>query len=237
MNSDKEILIQRYFENNLDYHQKQKFEELMATDPEFNAEVNFQQKVKKAIELKEISSLKSHLQSIDASKKISSLWWYAAASVLLLLGITWWISSPGHLKTNQFYTAYFEPYPNVVAPLVRSNQGDEELASRAFAFYDQGLYGESAVAFEQLYRESRENYALLYQAISLMADGHTEKAIPLLEGQDWSEAPTYTSVASWYLALAYLNNQQASKAEPLLQNVADSDHNLSIPAKKILEEL
>ena len=138
---------------------------------------------------------------------------------------------------KEIYLSYFEPYPNVIAPVVREGQKPDSLNSKPFLYYDQGDYKAAAKAFGLLFNESNESYALLYQGISLLALGKTNDAISLLEGIDWTFEPSFTAIAYWYLALAYLETGQVPKAKSYLTFVADSDHYLSIQAKQIIQEL
>lgn len=238
MKSSREILIDMYFEEKLSSQQKIEFDELMSIDPDFYEEVAFQKALKIAIRKEERENVKSYFQSLDESKQPYKNWWYAAvAAVILLCGISWYLLNPTLMRSQEIYLAYFEPYPNVVAPIVREEQKNEIEVLQAFELYEEGKYDAAAIAFEQLYYENGQSYALLYQSISLMASGLPHEAIPLMEQKDWSRDNNYSVIAHWYLALAYLENQEVQKAKIFLQKVADSDHHLAIHAKKISKSL
>lgn len=238
MEIKKERLIEGYFERNLNPEQQREFEELMASDPEFSDAVNFQKKLKTAIKQEERHQLKAYLQKFDKPKNTYRLWWYAAACLAIGLSLTWWIKSAPSDLPQQLYTAYFEPYPNVIVPIVRGrDQMEKDLKTRAFSLYDQALYEEAVSAFEQLYKDSGQDYAVLYQAISLMASDHPKEAILLLEQKDWESINAYTEIAHWYLALAYLNNEEISKAKIYLQKVAETNHPLASSAVQLLQKL
>lgn len=239
MKSNKDLLIERYFENSLSPKELKEFEKLMTIDAEFSTEVDFQKRLKTAIFHEERSNLKAHLQSLDnPTKTYDFRWWYAAAGVVFLIGLSWFVHSIIDSQPSQLYAAYFEPYPNVVSPKVRGNAtSEEDLKSKAFHLYDQAQYVEAALAFEKLYRNNEQDYAALYQAISLMASGKPNEAIPLLEQMEWTEEAVYVEVAYWYLALAYLDNQQVAKSRLLLEKVIQRNHHLANPAKQLLDKL
>ncbi|GAB3646102.1 hypothetical protein GCM10028791_05530 [Echinicola sediminis] len=239
MKSSRNELIEKYFENSLSPHQLEEFEELMAIDKEFSSEVEFQKQLKAAIIREERANLKADLQSLDNPTKTYSLrWWHVAAGVVLLIGLTWLASTMINPQPNHLYMTYFEPYPNVVAPVVRGDDNvEDDLKSHAFHLYDQGQYEKAVPVFEQLYRDGGKEYALLYQAVSLMASNRSLEAIPLLDQHDWTVEGRYTEVAHWYLGLAFLDNQQIPKAKIYLQKVEQTSHPLANPAAQLLKRL
>ena len=74
MKTNREILIEGYFENRLSAQQKQEFEELLAKDSEFSEEVAFQRDLKKAIKMEERESLKAYFQTIPENKQPKRNW-------------------------------------------------------------------------------------------------------------------------------------------------------------------
>ncbi|WP_158860391.1 tetratricopeptide repeat protein [Lunatibacter salilacus] len=237
MKSNKELLIEGYFENSLSPLEQNEFERLLKEDAEFAEAVAFHKKLKAAIRLEEREKLKAQLDSVDKPPKPIYRWWYAAAAVVLIVTMGWWISSQNHDQPEDLYFAYFEPYPNRVKPTVRSNNDQNGHASQAFHLYDQEQFDKAATAFEEVYKKTDQDYALFYQAISYMASGNPEKAIPLLEQHEWEPENPYYEASHWYMALAYLNDQQIPQTKSHLKKVIDSNGLLSGRARKLLEEM
>ncbi|WP_192350415.1 hypothetical protein [Algoriphagus sp. Y33] len=235
MKSDRDILIDGYFEKTLTALQQTEFDRLMLEDSSFAEEVTFHRKLKAAIRMEERENLKARFDTIDATPSPSYRWWYAAAAVLALMAMGWWISSQIPQQPKDLYYAYFEPYPNTVEPLVRSDAGQKGLSVQAFHLYEEGEYAKAGAAFGRLYQESNKEQDLFYQAISLMAAGKTTEALPLLERQEWTAS--YFEASQWYLALAYLKEEQLSQAKTHLKKVRDAKGFLSSQATKLLKEL
>lgn len=235
MKSEQEILIEGYLNNTLTALQQQEFGRLMGEDRQFAEEVAFHEKMKTAIRLEERQNLKARFDALDASPHPTKLWWYAAAAVFVLGVIGWWTSTLFPQNSEDLYHSYFEPYPNTVDPIVRSDAGQSGLSDQAFEWYDKGDYDKASAAFGDLYKHSQRAQDLFYQAVALMASGHHAEAIPLLEQQ--KKDGSFFEAAQWYLGLAYLKDGQVSKAKTHLEKVRDSGGFLSPQAVKLLDEL
>ena len=100
-----------------------------------------------------------------------------AAVILLLLTIGYFtVFTPGTEAPSQLYTAYFEPYENVVHPIERGNPV-QDLASSAFLAYENEDYEEAIRLFEQLAGESPDPYVDFYSGIVLLQLDRDDEAI------------------------------------------------------------
>lgn len=218
-----ENLIVSYFESNLTPQEKVLFDELMQTDPTFAKTVAFEEKVKKAIILSERQVLKKELQALELESKTRAKpqkvkWWYIAASVVVLLGISWFFVTQGS-SNKQLYASFFEPYPNTVAPLVR-NSSQANLKTDAFSAYEQGDYKKASHLFHELFGQTEEEYALFYNAMSLMMVDQTEAAAVILADTSWTV--DYKEKSNWYLALCYLKQEKTQETKVLLRSIIET---------------
>lgn len=234
---DKEQLLERYFENQLSQEEAILFQNFLETDPSFAEEFAFQKSVKQAITLNERAELKQKLQSFETPKN-NKKWlskWSVAASIAVVLGAGYWFmnQSPNHIE---LYEDYYQSYPNVVAPTVRG-ENSEDIESEAFYEYDNGNYEKSLVLFSKIYETDKDDYALFYKALSQMELQKTTEAIATFKQFDLGKNNAFTHFVKWYLALAYLKENQKEQAMPLLKSLSETENPQQEMAQKLLKEL
>lgn len=231
---EKRTYIDKYFEGTLTPEEEITFTNLLKEDTDFASTFAFEKNVKKAITLNERKDLKKKLQSFENPKK-SYKWLYVAASFTLLISVITWnnFSSTNH---DSLYSAYYQTYPNVVAPTVRG-ENNEDIKSEAFFEYDNENYEKSVALFSKIYRTDKDDYALFYKALSLMELGKTNEAIAAFNQFDLSKNNSFTPFVKWYLALSYVKENQKEKAVPLLQSLSETNNPQQEMAKKIMSEL
>lgn len=231
-----ENLIISYFESNLTPQEKVLFDKLMQTEPSFAKSVAFEKKVKKAITLEERKTLKQELKTLEDRKWQKSPkkhWGYIAASIVVLLGLSLFFidQSPSN---DKLYASFFEPYPNIVAPLVRSSS-QKNLKNDAFSAYELGDYKKASQLFYELSSKTGEEYAMFYNAMSLMMIDQTESAGQILADTSWS--PEYHEKSIWYLALCYLKQKESEKTKTLLQTIIAAQGYNSQKAEELLNKI
>src|SRR5690606_17756705 len=93
METDKERLIAAYFKGALTAGQQEQLERLLQHDAEFSEQFNFEKEVRDTIIYNERQKIKERFRILDeqGSKRSRKLraWWYAAASILALIGAAW----------------------------------------------------------------------------------------------------------------------------------------------------
>lgn len=235
---ENEALITKYFEQQLSEEEKVLFATLLQEDAAFAKEVAYQQNVKKAIVLNEREALKHTLQSFESEKKsnkIPTLYWFSAAVVVLFFGgLTWFqlkSSSP-----EQLYQEYYQSYPNVLAPTVRGDS-ERNLKSDAFYEYDSGNYEKSLELFSKIYKEEAVDYALFYQAMSLMELKQYADAIALFDQFKTADNNAFSPFVKWYKALSYLKLNEKEKAVQLLKELSKEENPQQSKAKELLDAL
>lgn len=230
---EKDVLIEKFFEKKLTPQEKLDFDHLLETDAAFAEKVDFEKKLKTAIILESRSKLKAGLQAREVKKNSRILVWFtAAASFLLLLGLSF-LFFKSHPTAEQLFAEFFEPYPNTVMPLVRGNQQNVE--TRAFLAYEKGDYLLASELFESLQTVSDEEHIPFYLAISKMKLNEGEQAEELFKSIDWS--PTYQEKVRWYLALNYIQLNKIEEAKSELEKIISQKTYNHNEARKLHQKL
>jgi len=178
-----EELINKYFGKRLSESEQKQFDQLMKDDDEFRTEVEFLTEMRDGIALSKRAELKSEMSQWDLesetvlrpqrkSKRFNLRKLAAAASFLLLA------ASAFYIFENQNSNNYFSPMENISHPIQRS--GEPADADEAFIAYEKLFFDEADALFGKLYEESGEDYLLIYQANSKMANKDYADALPLL---------------------------------------------------------
>ena len=181
----KEELIEKYIQDSLSKEEKAEFDKRIDQDPGFEKEVAFHTDLKTVIANEDCAEFRSLIEDYEArgpsvfTKKFPSINWLVAASVVVIFGLFYFFNYSGSQSTDQLFEAYFEPYRNIIVPIERrSNKQDEK--TRAFALYENGEYLKATELFSDLYKDSNEPYYLFYEANALLKLDKADKAIPLL---------------------------------------------------------
>lgn len=243
MEKDKELLIEAYFTGTLTTSQQRQLEWLLQNDAAFSEAFNFEKEVRDTITYNERQKIKERFRTLDkqAVKPVQKQvrWWYAAASILILIGAAWFfLDKQPEMTAEKLYAQYMEPYPNMVTPMVRGDIPADTVMSEALMLYDKRAYSESAVLLQQVYDEHPNDQTAFYLAICQLMVQKPKEAIALLEARDWKDSSYFsTAVINWYLGLAYLQLGDEKQALPRFKRVAESDDSLSAEARKVVEAL
>ncbi|MCB0736931.1 MAG: tetratricopeptide repeat protein [Bacteroidetes bacterium] len=154
-----------------------------------------------------------------------------AAAILILALPSYFILSSSN-SNAELYQTYFEPYNDML-----TTRGDEQ-KNQAMEYYNQKNYAKAAQVFEQVIETQNEPLLKLYYGISMMQNGHAEKAASYLESQ--SQNVTDKMVQEpflWYAGLAYVANKESTKARMQFQKLLNASPFYKTRAEKILSEL
>ncbi|WP_378181325.1 hypothetical protein [Aquimarina sp. SS2-1] len=242
---EREELIDKYIQSELTPSEKKQFDILLDQDDTFKEEVELIRNLKIVSGSEDRDQLRKSMADFEAKiaareTKVIPLFNYkrllVAASILLVVaigGIT--LLNPFGVDTNELYADNFEPYKNVVTPIVRGeNDNDAEVI--AFTSYETKDYESAANQFETLYETTKRPYFLLYQANALLALDKTAEAIPLLE-KHISLNDELSERGKWYLSLAYLKDNRKKEAINLLKQMVEVGSFKKGDAEKLLEQL
>ena len=242
---DKELLLYRYFSDQLTDDEQLLFNDLLEKDLEFKAQFEFENDLKRVINKNQKQNLKQKLigfeKEIEAkNKSISSKPrlknWSIAASIALLIGLGWiaysTFSGPDY---DNLYVANFETYPNTVYTITRSD-ADQSLERNAFAAYEASDYEKAAAAFLDLKTKNGSIHINFYLAQSYMHLGKDNEAIEILKSVILNDME-FKAEAHWYLALAYIKTKDEVKAVAMLNNLIENFDYKKEKAQALLAEL
>lgn len=219
---DKDLLIQKYLQGTLSKKEEQLFEEYRKNDPSFAKGIPFYEKLHYAFAKADYEQTKSQLQSFYKEEK-QSVWkkWSIAATILVLLGLGAMLYLNSINSSEKLYAQYFEPYKNVVQPIVR---GDAEKTTKVLAFmaYDDGDYAKAIGYLDKLLEEKPEAILALYKANAQLQINQTEAAITIL-ASDIKKTDSIYAEAQWYLALGYLRIEDKTAAKNYLNALLESN--------------
>jgi tetratricopeptide (TPR) repeat protein len=176
-------------------------------------------------------------------------WLYYAAGIaaVVAIGIFLTVNLPG--RGEQLYGEYFEPYPNEVITYARGetvagefdhlSQEQYNLIVRAMKYYERNEFEQAAGLFgEQLEQIPANAGLIIYMAIAEMETGKTGQAIENLRYVTHIPHADLKEQAQWYLALAYLKNDQAEAAREVLTTITGQDqHPFKEKARELLRKI
>lgn len=235
---NKERLIESYFLGILSEDEKIKFDELFETDTNFKKEIEFQKQVKNAVLNKEHITLKRHLQDIESNisnRQSLKTWWFAAAAILLFVSFGYYFFNKEYTNDSLF-AEYYQPAKNIVHPIVR-NETEENEETNAFIAYQQQDYKVAQQLFHSLFESTQKSEILFYEAISMLETDQIDLAIQKLEAhKQFNDA--VSSRTNWYLALAYLKQNNIEKVKTILKDIVSSTSTFKYKeVKKLLKKL
>ncbi|MBC8754059.1 hypothetical protein H2O64_05215 [Kordia sp. YSTF-M3] len=234
---DKSDYILKYFDGTLSKEELQAFNTLLADDSDFKEEFEFQKELQDTLVLNDREQLKKEIQNWDTTKnKPRFKPWMAAASLLILLGISWLFFSKTQLNsTEDLYASYFEPYRNIVQPIVRGEYKDD-IKSKAFKAYEAKDYENAILYFNTILNEERNTTILFYKANTLLQLNKTSEAIKILE-TNVKNTDTLQDRNLWYLSLAYLKDNNIDASKKTLKQLLSQSKFKSKEAKTLIENL
>ena len=174
---DKEVLIQKYLKGTLNQEEKELFQESLEKDASFADAIPFFEELNYAFAKADYDTTKTQLRSFYKEEKRSS-WrkWSIAATFLILISL----SSVWYLKDTSsavsLYAQYFEPYKNIVQPIVRG-EAIKTTKELAFKAYDEQNYKEAIVYFDDMLNTTQEPIIEFYKANAQLQLGDTETCL------------------------------------------------------------
>lgn len=230
-------LTDKFFENSITDAEMEQLNALLKEDDALRADFAFQKALRAAYHRREREETRQMLQKFEtaAVKRMSFSRWAVSVAAILLLATGGWFLFSNSSSGQQLYAENFQPYPNKIAPASRGGTA-ENLQQRAFYFYDQGAYKEAAVLFDSLFLQHHDAYALLYRANSLMAAQAFPEAISVLSSASINDEKLQYAFR-WYLALAYLKQNERQKAADLLQALSAKENEFKKQAQALIKKL
>ena len=133
---EREELIDKYLHSQLTAEEQNQFDELLANDISFKEDVDLLSNLKNVAGAEDRDDLRKQMANFEAKiaandTKVIPLFSYkkllVAASILLLVAFSVIsVLDPFGVNTEKLYAANFEPYKNVVTPIVRGTADNNE---------------------------------------------------------------------------------------------------------------
>lgn len=237
---DKEALLNGYFDNTLTESELITFNELLQNDASFAEELAFRINLKQSIHINERARIKAVVKQFEVSTKKQpsqkqNFTWIAAAITIsfILITVYQYTQSP---KPATLFQEYYKGYPNMIAPTERSSNSMDSLIQMSFAAYDRGAYKEAIEYFTTLENQQKTAYTSLYIGICHLELKNSVAAIDVFK-RAIALNNAYSLTAKWYLALAYLQNNQPELALEILKQYAVLEEPFKQEAKKLYDQL
>lgn len=193
----------------------------------------------------EISALEADAEANETlghfsiGERTRTLYWAVAATVAILaVCVAYFINNNQSVNTDQLFADNFMPYAALTYAPQRSDTLLTSMKEQAFAAYSNRNYPEAISLFEDILAQSEETIVWFYLGNAYLTQEQTEQAIAAF--QQFLEADPESILypqATWFLALAYLKNDQLEPAKQLLNKLAEMDSSYSERAKKLLNSL
>lgn len=187
---------------------------------------------------KKIDAITEPSSSKENKIKPSIKWFAIAASILLLIGVSFYVFENRTTPEQNLYASYFSPMAHPDAPVRGSeNTSLSEVEYHAMTAYEAEDYKKAVNYYETLFNEyPRNTKNALFLSISYLGVNNPTKAIQVLSRIDNVEE-NYKSDISWYLALAYLKNNEKNSARIILDGLTKEDNFYTESAQEILKAL
>lgn len=261
MNNTNQLLIEKYFEGTLSDNEQAEFELKMLSDAEFAREVGETEDIVVATQVFGRSELKKELQRVanaeplpadllsvireetevpnvkqPQTRRMYQRFAGVAAAIVLLFVAGWWFTQQ---KTSpaSLFVSYFEPYPNVAAPIVRSG-GVKKPLEKALLAYEQKNYEAAITQLSVLSQQATPSESVkFYLAMSYLSNGNVQEAVKHFAALKDHVSASYQKQTLWYLAMAYLANKDTSQCKNVLKQLMIEDSFYQKKASELFKQL
>lgn len=228
-------LIEKHLRDQLQENEKILFREKMQNSA-FQEELQFRQKLKKAAMHSGREELHRKFEEWDKVEptgnqtRFTRSWLNRAAAIILIFAtatVIFWVlnlNTPGKL-----YREFYEPYANLLDPL---QKGSSPQSASISQLYEQKRY--QAV----LERSPQDSLRLFYFGLTKLEVKETTDAIEILEQISKAPENRFSQAASWYLALAYLQDGNKDASKKVLNSICGQpNHSFKDAATELLSKL
>lgn len=231
--------IDRYVTDQMDEQERDAFEQRMREHVELAESVHLHRDVLDGIEFHFAKELKQTLIQSDQQKPKSKLKTYLAiaASTILVVGAGLSYYFFGMSQNNdKLFTAYFEPYPNIIAPITRSANDAPYL--EVMQEYEAGHYQKTIAGLNKLIKDEPANDQLIfYRGISYLETGQASMAAKDFQTVIDAKDPKFSKPAYWYLGLSQLKMDSIDQARKTFERLTNEDGTMGKQAREILQDI
>ncbi len=221
------------------------FEEALKKDVTLQKEIQKHREIKLALEdkdalqfrkklLKINEEIKNEQNSTPKKRTFSFSYWKAAATILVLIGMTtflWFNNNP----EEDLFAAYYAPYP--IGDIKRGvdTSGDDDFKTMVLD-YKSKEYIKVIPALERFIQQKPNDEQLrLCLGNSYLNTDQLAKSEAIF--QDFSSESKYYSDAKWFLSLTYLKMKEKDQTILLLKELISYDNIYKQNATKLLQDI
>lgn len=227
------LLIDKYLEGSLNEAERQDFERLRNSSPEFVESLEVQQVIAAGVKAVEKDLLRRQLMDmvkedeqqrtvVDENPKVKviqfnpRIYGLAGAAAVVLLALLFLPKlSTDHQHHESVFLTYYEPLP-VVA---ESRSGSKE-KNKGLALYDAGQYKAAIPLLQATLSRDTTYSTAVYLGVSYLEIKDDDKAIQHFQlAMDFSPDVFVRQNAEWYACLAFVRNGEEKKARDLLEKI------------------
>ncbi|MGV8878127.1 MAG: tetratricopeptide repeat protein [Sphingobacteriaceae bacterium] len=226
--------IEHYLLNRMGEQVRLQFEAAMAADVELAAEVKLQQQLFALVEAGSFSINEQHKLPAQINRDYTL--WYAAAAVILLVGaLSFWFFKRTSGNTVDLYALCYQPDAGLPVEMGAAD-------STHYLFYDgmisykEGNYAEALAKWNKLDTgEIQKDTLQYYMGMACLNKGNTDESIKILTISATRTGTAFYEQANWYLALAYIKKGDNEAAVAVLKKIKNYPGALSL-LNKLQEE-
>ncbi len=237
-------LIERYFEGKLSPSERQAFETRAAQETAFSEEVALQRNIREGLRAVGRARMLSQLEVVEGGMSAyhpptqvisfdertrQRFYWVAAAALVLLIPVYFLLKA--NASQDKLFARHFVPYANTAT---RSSQ---DPLSNALEQYRSKNYAKALGILESIESEGDgSDSTLFYKAnVHLQLDQPREAVTAL---QKIPATSAFYDEAQWYLALAFLQNNEPTEAKKIVSEISQKPtHPYQKQATELLKDI
>ena len=242
---NKDELLYKYFSVQLTPQEEKELKKVLDSDGEFKEQFEFEKNLQKGLKHKKRKELKGKLIQYEKTKapvksSNNKQLQRIAASVVIIIGLGWLGYSSFQPNYSNLFEDNFQPYPNTVYPITRSDTIDS-IERKAFVSYEEGDYNRAIIYFSEYLSEpnidqKKGEDIKFYIAISQALSNNSKRAKQIYRELLAGDA-NFSSEALWYLSLENLKEKRKSKATRRLKALIVKGDYKKEQAQQLLDEL
>jgi tetratricopeptide (TPR) repeat protein len=242
--------LDSYLNEDLDDSTMALFEDELMINPGLAADLAFHKEVDKAITESEIMALRANLQSISheqrdqddeklgiVSPKRKSLFWYAAASVIVLMVVFTSLMRSKTYSNLQLYATYYQPYKSGES-VSRSATTISNNLNVALHEINLGQYREAVNSLDKASATERDGFSVnFYSGVAYQELGEYNRAISSFSEVVRHGDNLLVEQSEWYIGLCYLRIDERQKAMNQFKSIVSKNGFYGEQSSKLLKKL
>ncbi|MCK9413337.1 MAG: hypothetical protein M0Q53_13640 [Prolixibacteraceae bacterium] len=242
--------IDGYLNEDLDPEALSLFEDELMYNTELAADLNFHKEVDKAIAEADIMALRDNLRNIAreqhdqvnekrgiATPKTKKLFWYAAASVIVIMLVFTSLIRNKSYSSQQLYANYYQPYKSGEG-VSRSALSSSSGLNIALREINQGKYQEALKSMTMIPVMGRDGYSInFYSGVAYQELGEYNRAIGSFSEVVHHGDNLLVEQSEWYIGLCYLRIDERGKALEQFKLIASRKGFYGEQSNKLLQQL